>query len=48
MVDYIWTEDEDLAKKYNIPNPEKGFWLLQYDFKLMGKTPPRQLKIKDD
>jgi protocatechuate 3,4-dioxygenase beta subunit len=48
MVDYKWTEDVELAKKYKIPNPEKGFWLLDYDFKLMPRTPPKVLKVKDD
>jgi len=48
MVDYKWTEDIELAKHYQIPNPEKGFWLLEYDFTLIPKTPPKKLKIKDD
>jgi hypothetical protein len=48
MVDYVWTKNEEMAKKYNIPNPDKGFWLLEYDFKLMPKTPPKQPKLKDD
>jgi hypothetical protein len=48
MVDYIWTEDVKLAKQYNLPDPEKGFFLLEYDFKLMQKTPPKILKVKDD
>jgi hypothetical protein len=47
MVDYKWTEDVELAKHYKIPNPEKGFWLLEYDFKLMPKTPPKELKTSD-
>jgi len=48
MVDYKWTEDIELAKQYKIPNPEKGFWLLEYDFTLMRKTSPKKLKTKDD
>ena len=48
MVDYKWTENVELAKQYKIPNPEKGFWLLEFDFKLMQKTPPKTLKVKDD
>jgi len=48
MVDYKWTEDVEMAKKYKITNPEKGFWLLEYDFKIMPKTPPKVLKVKDD
>ena len=48
MVDYKWTEDINLAKRYKISNPEKGFWLLEYDFKLMQKSPPKPCKIKDD
>jgi hypothetical protein len=47
MVDYKWTEDTELAKKYNIPSPEKGFWLLEYDFALVQKTPPKPLKTQD-
>jgi hypothetical protein len=48
MVDYKWTEDVELAKKYKIPNPEKGFWLLEFDFSLMPRTAPKVLKVKDD
>jgi hypothetical protein len=48
LVDYIWTEDVELAKQYKIPNPEKGFWLLEFNFKLMEKTPPKERKIKDE
>ena len=47
MVDYQWAEDIDLGKKYNIPNPENGFWLLEFDFKLMPKTAPKKLKVND-
>jgi len=48
MVDYKWTNNEELGKKYNIPNPEKGFWLLDFDFKLMPRIAPKVRKIKDD
>jgi hypothetical protein len=48
MVEYKWTENVELAKQYKIPNPEKGFWLLEFDFTLMQKTPPKKLKVKDD
>jgi hypothetical protein len=48
MVEYKWTEDPELAKNCKVPNPEKGFWLLEFDFKLMQKTPPKKLKVKDD
>src|ERR1700737_2278955 len=48
MVDYKWTEDVKLGEQFKIPNPEKGFWLLEYDFKLMQKTPPRARKVKED
>jgi len=47
MVDYQWTENIELAKKFNVPNPEKGFWLLDFDFKLMPKTAPKPLKVED-
>jgi len=48
MVDYKRTEDAELGKKYNIPNPEKGFWLLEFDFKLIPRIDPKVRKIKDD
>jgi len=48
MVDYKRTEDAELVKKYNIPNPEKGFWLLEFDFKLIPRIDPKVRKIKDD
>lgn len=48
MVDYNWTEDIELAKQYKISNPEKGFWLLEYDFTLMQKKSPKPLKVRDD
>jgi hypothetical protein len=48
IIDYKWTEDIELVKHYKIPNPDKGFWLLEYDFTLTQKAPPKKLKIKDD
>ena len=48
MVDYKWTKDKELGQKYKIPNPEDGFWVLEFDFKLMQKTAPKQPKLKDD
>lgn len=55
IVDFVWTQDEALAKTCGISPIERsigseksrGFWLLEHDFVLVTKKPKGGRKIDD-
>lgn len=55
MVDYVWTEDLELAEQYGVKPfkrvldgvEKEGFWLLEHDFVLVEKRDAAPLKTYD-
>jgi hypothetical protein len=55
MVDYVWTVDPDLARRYSLKTfkrtvegvESEGFWLLEFDFVLVKQQPPQSRKVHD-
>ncbi|KAH8799676.1 Intradiol ring-cleavage dioxygenase [Xylogone sp. PMI_703] len=55
IVDYVWCEDEALAKQYGVKMflrtvggvEKRGFWLLEFDFTLVKKGEPTPRKTHD-
>ena len=55
LVDYIFTEDAELARRYGLKtfkqivegSEKEGFWLLEFDFVLTEKEEPPPRKTHD-